>query len=67
MPVTWEKSGPNLVAVFRCEVCGRYASHGFDVRLREAIARKDSKLAGRWYCAKHVPAESGSDLFGRAA
>ena len=33
--------------VYRCEVCGEYASHGFDVNLRAG--------KGRWCCSAHKP------------
>ena len=52
MPVTWEKSGPNLKPVFWCEDCGQPAHFGVGCNLRAAIAHKDASRAGRWYCGR---------------
>lgn len=59
MAITFERSGPapdNLKYVARCDApgCNQYATRGFGVRLREAIERKDGRLAGRWLCREHA-------------
>lgn len=56
-PVTFERSGPHLKPVARCDAegCTEYALYGFDVHLGQAIDRKDQRLAGRHFCAKHKP------------
>jgi len=55
MPCTFEKSGPHLKYVMRCEVCGAYASFGHGANLSAAIDHKDAKRAGQWFCASHNP------------
>ena len=52
MSVTFERSGASLKHVQRCEDCNEYASHGEGVNMTQAIARKDPKLAGRWWCGQ---------------
>lgn len=52
MPMTFERDGEAIHDVERCEVCGEYAPYGFDVHLREAIAKRDPKLGGKWWCGR---------------
>jgi hypothetical protein len=60
MPVKFEKSGPNLKPVARCDEpgCTAYAPFGMDGHLGQAIDRKDARLAGRHYCREHNPDNS---------
>lgn len=78
MPATFERDGDAIHLVFRCDGCGAYAGFGEDVHLREAIAKRDPRLAGKWWCGrnpatgagycKREPVEAGrQDLFGSAA
>lgn len=58
MPCTFERSGPNIKYVFRCNVCNAYASFGYGVNLSAAIEAKDPKRAGQWYCGLHKNGEA---------
>lgn len=65
MPVRSVESSPgHRVMEYRCEVCGEYASYGFDVHVREALRTGDVKRAGQWYCAKHVLIVDAGELKG---
>lgn len=50
------EGGPKLVHA--CQVCGRWASFGFNVSLLDALKMKDPERAGRWYCGDHRPHEA---------
>jgi hypothetical protein len=43
--------------VHTCEVCGEPANYGFGCDTRKALATRDPRHAGRWYCDAHVPSD----------
>lgn len=73
MPVVFERDGDAIHMVARCESCGEYAAYGFNVHLREAIAKREPRLAGKWWCGRgpdgsgYCRAAEAQDLFGRVA
>ena len=44
---TFTDNFPSDPPVYRCEVCGEYASHSVDVNVRAG--------KGRWFCSAHKP------------
>lgn len=73
MPATFERDGDAIHLVFRCDGCGAYAGFGEDVHLREAIAKRDPRLGGKWWCGRrpdgtgYCKRAGARDLFGAAA
>lgn len=59
----FEKNDRGGIAfVHPCCVCGDWGMFGYNVTLGRAMAKRDAKLAGRWYCAGHRPgADNVSD------
>lgn len=58
MPAAFERNDRGKVNfVHTCEVCGKWASYGYSVQLRKAMALGDPKKAGRWFCQEHRPVE----------
>ena len=70
-PVIFERDGDANHPVFWCDGCGQYACFGENVHLREAIAKRDPKLAGKWWCGRRSDGSGyckgavEQDLFGR--
>ena len=45
---TFTDNFPSNPPIYRCETCGAYASHGYEVNLR-------AEKTGCWYCNTHKP------------